>query len=293
MEAEEPIAGTAQHARTVVFIGYPKQHWASNHLRSRGLPVHVAEYLAGLKGDPRRVAVRFFDFRDAEKGKTSLIICPQMKRIDDVPLDDLPRLLEDVFDRGGVGQVGEALPGRHIFICTHGVRDMCCAKFGFGAVRRLRGLLKADYRLGQDVSVWETTHLVGDRFAGTGIVFPQGHMYGHLCAETAAEWLAAIDHGKIDLPRYRGSVFLPQKHQAVEAGVHAACDAVADVHMAETPSDEQITVIVTLENGETRRAIAHLQCRRYDFFSSCQHVVDRKASKKNRWVVTRIVWDAG
>src|SRR4029453_16254338 len=39
--------------------------------------------------------------------------------------------------------------------------------------------------------VWETTHLGGDRFAGNVLVLPDGFLYGHVTAATAAALAAA------------------------------------------------------------------------------------------------------
>ena len=57
------------------------------------------------------------------------------------------------------------------FVCTHGNRDVCCARHG-------RALMKDI--LGRRDTAWECSHLGGHRFAPTTLVLPSGRMYGRL-----------------------------------------------------------------------------------------------------------------
>ena len=53
---------------------------------------------------------------------------------------------------------------RDILVCTHGARDACCGKFGYGFYVEMRGLAAVR---GDGVRVWRTSHLGGHRFAPT------------------------------------------------------------------------------------------------------------------------------
>ena len=62
----------------------------------------------------------------------------------------------------GFGAPAEAA----LLVCTHGRREVCCAKYG----RPVAQALAARY----GPLVWETTHVGGDRFAANLVVLPSG-----------------------------------------------------------------------------------------------------------------------
>ncbi|GAB5458346.1 MAG: hypothetical protein Hens3KO_13760 [Henriciella sp.] len=278
----------------MVFVGLPKQQWAANQWRSRGLPPHVSAYLAGLRGDPRRVAARLFNMADADAHHTAVLVCPDMVRLDNIAFDALPDVLEAIFD----GRIPDCdrtnLTGRHLFICTHGVRDKCCAKFGFGAVRSIRRTLEADQHLADTHAVWETSHLVGDRFAGTGIVYPEGRMFGRLDEESADGWLRAISKGEIDFTKYRGSVFLPPKHQVVEAELLRHLWTIGDfdrLRIMDTNREDMIRFEVLQEKSRERTGFAMLRPRTFRVQATCKQVDDGVYGDKTTWWVEQIHWD--
>jgi hypothetical protein len=74
-----------------------------------------------------------------------------------------------------------------LMICSNSKRDLCCSVRG-----RPVAVEAASQRPGQ---VWECSHTGGHRFAPTGVLLPQGQMFGRLSGTSA---VAAIDAGKGD-----------------------------------------------------------------------------------------------
>lgn len=72
---------------------------------------------------------------------------------------------------------------RDLFVCTHGARDACCGKFGFGIYTELREHYVAMAPPGQTVRVWRVSHLGGHRFAPTVLDLPSGRYWGTLQSE--------------------------------------------------------------------------------------------------------------
>jgi hypothetical protein len=85
------------------------------------------------------------------------------------------------------------------FVCTHGARDRCCAKWGMPVYQAL-----TDRR---PERTWQTSHLGGHRFAPTLLSLPAGLVYGRVSPEEVGRMLAAEDRGEIhDLGRVRGRI---------------------------------------------------------------------------------------
>ena len=63
-------------------------------------------------------------------------------------------------------------------VCTHARHDQCCAVRGRPVVEALAAA--------HPELTWECSHLGGDRFAATMVVFPHGLLYGRISADEAA-----------------------------------------------------------------------------------------------------------
>lgn len=103
------------------------------------------------------------------------------------------------------GDVAEPM----LLVCTHGVRDTCCAVRG----RPIAGVLDAL----EPGAVWECTHLGGHRFAGTLLAFPEAACYGGLDADSAAEVVRGHRAGRVPAARLRGVTTQPPAVQAAVA----------------------------------------------------------------------------
>jgi hypothetical protein len=122
-----------------------------------------------------------------------------------------PRALAELDPAGFAGSrpPGFGAPTRvAMLVCTHGRREVCCAKYG-----RPVALALAE-RFGS--SVWETTHVGGDRFAASLVLLPSGRYFGRLDPADAVRVATSALSGRIDLGRFRGTAGLPEAAQAAE-----------------------------------------------------------------------------
>jgi hypothetical protein len=123
---------------------------------------------------------------------------------------------------GGAG--AERLQETLYLVCSHGIRDQCCAREGipvFNAMEKERPGM-----------VWQTTHLGGHRFAATLVALPMGIQFGRVSVDDAKELTSSLDDRRIyRLDRYRGTTEGTRNIQVAEAhlramGPHLHLDAV-------------------------------------------------------------------
>ena len=110
--------------------------------------------------------------------------------------------------------LGKPITQQDILVCTHGMKDKCCARLGKpifrGATRMAaKGTLP-------NTRVWRASHIGGHRFAPTAIVLPEGRYYGRL--SLSALKAVVTRKGDIDQlrPIYRGWGMLPKPLQLLE-----------------------------------------------------------------------------
>lgn len=164
-------------------------------------------------------------------------------------LPDLRALAELDVARLAAGQLpgfGAPDAGPVVLVCTHGRRDVCCARLG----RPVAALLDAQLP-GQ---VWETSHVGGDRFAPNVVSLPDGSYHGGVASADVPALVAALASGQVLLPRLRGRAGLPPAAQAADHFVRmrtgaAAVDAVRPVTCSPVRSGE---TCVELLVGATR-----------------------------------------
>ena len=95
-----------------------------------------------------------------------------------------------------------------LLVCTHGRRNVCCARTGAPLARYLASRFGA--------FVWETTHVGGDRFAANLVCLPHALYYGDLGPQEATAAVEAYLEGRVSLSRLRGRAGLPEPVQAAE-----------------------------------------------------------------------------
>jgi hypothetical protein len=95
-----------------------------------------------------------------------------------------------------------------VLVCTHGRRDVCCARLG----RPLAVLLDQEL----PGLVWETTHVGGDRFAPNVVALPDGSYHGGLSPADVPALAAAVTSGRVLLSALRGRAGLPFPVQAAD-----------------------------------------------------------------------------
>ncbi|MGA9872955.1 MAG: sucrase ferredoxin [Rhodococcus sp. (in: high G+C Gram-positive bacteria)] len=95
-----------------------------------------------------------------------------------------------------------------VAVCAHGRHDRCCAVRG-------RRVLPALLDRHADIT-WECSHLGGDRFAGTMVVFPEGLYYGNVDEADAASLVDDHRRGLVVQRFFRGRSSLPAPVQAAQ-----------------------------------------------------------------------------
>ncbi|MBZ4187321.1 sucrase ferredoxin [Niabella beijingensis] len=94
-------------------------------------------------------------------------------------------------------------------VCTNGKKDKCCSKFGFPVFKFIENHDKA-------VTVFESTHVGGDRFAANAVCMPFGIYYGRVMVEDVDAILDATELRRIHYENYRGLSTRSFLHQSVE-----------------------------------------------------------------------------
>lgn len=159
---------------------------------------------------------------------------------------------------GVAPRFGTPSPDPVVLVCTHGRRDVCCARLG-----RPLALLLDQQLPGQ---VWETTHVGGDRFAPNVVSLPDGSYHGGLSPAEVPALAEALVDGRVLLPFLRGRAGAAVAVQAAEHFLreHLHLDGVPDVQLvAGAPSGGQTCVELTAAGGRW-----------------CVHVVARTAAQE-------------
>ncbi|RAY11683.1 sucrase ferredoxin [Actinomadura craniellae] len=114
---------------------------------------------------------------------------------------------------GGRAGFGEPVTEPVVLVCTHGRRNVCCARTGAPLARELSARF--------DSAIWETTHVGGDRYAANLVCLPHGLYYGNLDTAQAVSAVEAYLRGEVSLDRLRGRAGLPEPAQAAEHFIRA------------------------------------------------------------------------
>ncbi|MEF2976715.1 sucrase ferredoxin [Subtercola sp. YIM 133946] len=117
---------------------------------------------------------------------------------------DPRELLEVALD----GSTGIRSPEPIFCVCTHAKHDKCCAVHG----RPVALALDAEY----PAQTWECSHLGGDRFAGTMVVFPEGLYFGRADDAETTRIVRDYADGRVDERFFRGRSSLSHPVQAAQ-----------------------------------------------------------------------------
>jgi hypothetical protein len=210
----ESLAATASrvdHWILVEYRGLWDRDVLGGSLLSPRLKAHFRDQLARLphsrllfikKPERRSYGRRTLYFGSSRPGEERFYTL-EFDRHDDLVELDLASALADG------GTPGLPVDDPLFVVCTHGKRDRCCAKYG-------RPLYDALCRAAETGSVWQSTHVGGDRFAGNVVCLPQGLYFGRVGVEDVGPLLADYRAGKIWLDGYRGRAFQTFPVQAAE-----------------------------------------------------------------------------
>jgi hypothetical protein len=260
------LAGTGVRGDAYVLVPAPKRFWGEKEMNTGWAT--AAELDAVAEARRRGVVTRLYNPRDGAPSPVRV-----HRRDATAAAEALPALLEALSARGPIDEGGSPT----FAVCTHGQRDRCCAKWGFAVYREALRLFESGV---SPYAPLECSHLGGDRFAATGILFPSGGMYGHLDQVDLEALFRADAEGRI-LPRgYRGRVFDSGLVQVVRAGLARdgyETSATAPISVEEGSDGIRAAVggrtyVVSVEVADTR------------FFPSCTALDADRASLGRRTV---------
>ena len=140
---------------------------------------------------------------------------------------------DEILDLDVCTEIGAKIASNVYFVCTHGTRDKCCAKFGHRTWRKLNELSNG--------RAWQCSHLGGHRFAPNILVLPQGRLYGRVHVDEAASFYRTIENDEIALDYLRGRSELVPEDQVYESGVVPVRDQ--PIEIRESCSKTELKVV--------------------------------------------------
>jgi hypothetical protein len=212
LERNDPLAGTGGFGERWFLVeidGSWGQHAFLNSRLDPGLAHDLVHRIEGAGMRP--LAIRRVNRRaDARRAQSSwrwaiVDTRPGLESTRWGSVDDPARLMQVPLD----GSTGVASDDPVICVCTHARHDQCCAVKG----RPVATAMAAAFPDG----TWECSHLGGDRFAATLILFPAGLYYGRASVEDAPGLVDRYREGRLDARTFRGRSSSPNVVQAAEA----------------------------------------------------------------------------
>lgn len=212
LERDDPLAGTAGYGERWFLIEIDGAWGMHALLQSRMDPELARLLVTRIEGEGMRpLAIRRTGRRADERRQQSTWRWASIdaraghESVKWGSVKDPAQLLEVPLD----GSTGEASDEPVICVCTHARHDQCCAVKGRPVVTALARAFPRQ--------TWECSHLGGDRFAATMIVFPHGLYYGRVPPSDAQELIVSYRSGTIDHRYFRGRSSMPNVVQAAQA----------------------------------------------------------------------------
>ena len=215
--AGERAAGTASTGAVWLLLEYP-HGWGWKAFEESALPPEVKRFFKDTLARIRHSRILFIKTdrgrRDARmnlfvvrcRERSPFVVRLRLEKYFDALKYDLALVAS-----GRDLQGGEVCDRPLFLVCTHGRRDKCCAKFGvplYNALREHAG-----------DSVWQSSHVGGDRFAGNLVCFPHGLFYAHATPEAGRLVADAYRAGRVLAEEFRGRACYAHHIQAAEAFV--------------------------------------------------------------------------
>ena len=246
-EAREPLAATAsriEHWLLIEYAGYWPYEPLDAAVFAGPLREHLTEQVGSL---PRaRLVLVKRPGRRRDEGPQVVYgrITEEGGQFRRIEVESHADLIDVDLTKPG----GEPLEHPLLLVCTHGIRDRCCARYGQALLREL--LREADPKW-----VWQATHVGGDRFAGNLVILPEGLYYGRVGPDGVAPILASYGAGRIELPSYRGRSCHAFPVQAAEGHVRRATGlaGIGDLTLlsARRQAPDRFTVVLLAEPAAT------------------------------------------
>jgi len=212
LERDDPLAGTAGYGERWFLVEIDGAWGEHAFFQSRLDPDLARALVRRIEGTGmrplaiRRTGRRADERRDQKHWRWAIVDArPGRESVRWGRVDDPAELLDVPLD----GSSGEISTRPIVCVCTHARHDQCCAVKG-------RPVVKALAQHHPD-ETWECSHLGGDRFAATLIVFPEGLLYGRMPAAEAPGILESHARGEVEPFWLRGRTSLTNVAQAAES----------------------------------------------------------------------------
>ena len=212
-QAAEKSYGTASVGDVWLLIEYPYP-WGTKALEESALPAALKSHLSRtVKTIPGARLLFIKQERREPQDRLTLFIVRARERAPFIAKFQLAAY-EHLMDVDVAKVVGGEAPAGHVtreplfLVCTHGRRDKCCAKFGYALYKSLRE------EVGD--SVWQSSHVGGDRFAANLVCFPHGLFYAHVTEGGGRAIVGEYAEGRLVLDGYRGRTCYGHAVQAGE-----------------------------------------------------------------------------
>ncbi len=233
----EPLTATASRIDHWLLVEY-RGLWGPNAVRASGLSDQVKRNLREqlrAREHTRLLFIRRPDRRGSPELRAFAATSSQgretLRAATFESYEDLREL--------DLATAGEPSAQPLFLVCTHGKHDPCCA-------RRGRPLFEALAEQLEEESVWQCTHVGGDRFAGNLVCLPHGIYYGRVGRGDAVGVLDAHLEGWIAMGRYRGRSAHPFAAQAAERDVREATGlrGIDELRLRSTEVDGDVVHVV-------------------------------------------------
>lgn len=208
----EPLPGTTpERAASWLLVEHPGPWSAAGWPVNLPAPTaRVLEAAAALSVRPQ--LIRPVRVRTRHRCTVVVAACRLGRRWLEVRVLSDPRGLADLdldaVAEGGPPGFGELSSEPVLLVCTHGKRDVCCARRGRPVSQALEQELPG--------RVWETTRVGGDRFAANVVALLHGTYHGGVTADMASLLAAAALDRQVVPGHLRGTAGLSAAAQAAE-----------------------------------------------------------------------------
>jgi hypothetical protein len=211
-ENDEPLGAAASRIDRWLLVEY-RGLWSSDALAGSGLSDQVKARLTELRSAHPRTRLIFIRRPDRRHQQhLSVYVADSREGREQLGRLELSHH-EDLRDTDPWTEAA-ALTEPLFLACTHGKHDPCCARYG-------RPLFDALNEQLAEESVWQCTHIGGDRFAGNVVCLPHGVYYGRVDRDDVPALVDNYLAGQIALAHYRGRSCWPFAVQAAERRIRA------------------------------------------------------------------------
>lgn len=184
----EPIYGTAPEKESAILLPAHKSVWHKLSAKEKLKEIPNNSDLGEITTSFIPTLVLFYH--------------PNQRTKDNIFLSDIDGIKR--FSQFGVKLENEV---KYLYaICTDGIKDKCCAKFGLSVAKTFsKECEKDEFSL-----TLETSHIGGCRFAATAVCFPSGNSYGRIISEAVPEIKKSEENGLIISNIFRGNIFVSE-----------------------------------------------------------------------------------